>query len=118
MARRYDVLKDIARLERIVSEVPGTSGYAVVFTNDSAYWKSPTRADTVDAAFRIHEGRTIEGTLRWSESAGHGTTKGREAPLELAHSYHIAWRDYSAIPVSSYGQMRYLLNEVPPVRML
>ncbi len=115
---RYDVLKDIARLERIVSEVPGTVGYAVVLTNDSAYWKSPIRADTVDAAFRIHEGRTISGTLHWSDNAGHGTTKGRETPLALASSYHIAWRDYSAVPVSSYGQMRCLMIEVPPVRML
>ena len=111
---RYDVLKDIARLERIVSEVPETVGYAVVLTNDSAFWKSPTRADTVDAAFRIHDGSVISGTLRWSEKAGHGTTKGREAPLTLANPYHIAWRDYSAIPVSSYGLMRYLLIEVPP----
>ena len=109
---RYDVLKDVARLERIVHTIPKSTGYAVVLTNDGTYWKPPVRDDTVDAAFRIHEGRTVSGTLRWSERASKGTTSGREEPIELVGSYHIAWRDYSTLPASSYGQMRYLLINV------
>ena len=81
--RRYDFLKDVQRLERVVS-LPDLAivGFAVCLTNDSAYWKVPMRQDTVDAAFRLHEGRTTEGELRWSGPAGAGTTRGREAPIK------------------------------------
>ena len=111
--RRYDVLRDVARLERVVSAIPSTTGYAVVLTNDSAYWKTAMRSNTMDAAFRIHEGLTMSGTLQWSERASKGTVSGREAPIELTGSYRIAWRNYSSLPANSYGQMRYLLIEVP-----
>ena len=41
---RYDFLKDVQRLERVVSS-PNLArvGYALCLTNDSAYWKTPVR---------------------------------------------------------------------------
>jgi len=47
---RYDFLKDLERLERIVSANDDIVGYAVFLTNDSAYWTQPTRTGTIDAA--------------------------------------------------------------------
>ncbi len=111
--RRYDFLKDLQRLERVVS-LPNlaTVGFAVCLTNDSAYWKVPMRQDTVDAAFRLHEGRTAEGELRWSERAGAGTTRGREAPIKLRNAYKMTWRDFSEVGVGGYKRFRYLALEV------
>lgn len=80
---RHDVVKDIVRIERIVAEVPQTRGYVIALTNDPSYWKQSLRADTVDAAFRLHEGRLLEGSLMWSELAGAGTTNKRTDPLIL-----------------------------------
>ena len=111
---RYDALKDITRLETIVSKIPMCSGYAIVLTNDPLYWKPPAQDDTFDAAFRIHESRSIGGTLRWSERASKGTTSEHEAPLELSGTYRAAWRDYATASSDPYARFRYLLVEVTP----
>ncbi len=60
---RYDFLKDIQRLERIVFDRNDIAGYAVFLTNDSAYWITPRNSNTVDASFRIHQGRILSGEL-------------------------------------------------------
>jgi hypothetical protein len=47
-------------------------GYAVLLTNDSAYWIKPANHDTVDADFRINDGQVLEGVCDWSVNASDG----------------------------------------------
>ena len=110
---RYDFVKDLTRIERIVDAHSG-AGCAILLTNDSAYWKEALRADSVDAAFRVAEGRELSGALAWAPHAGRGTMRGREAELNLRHSYRLSWRDYSQFS-GAYGRFRYLLASVPPL---
>ena len=106
---RYDFLRDIQRLEILRSKLKRCkAGYAVLLTNDSAYWKVPMRRDTVDADFRIHEGRAVSGVLAWSTSTRPGTVGGRESPIEIQGSYRLRWQEYSSFPETSYGSFRYL----------
>ena len=109
---RYDFLYDISRIEKAKAlDENFESGFAIILTNDSAYWSSPYTKNTVDASFRIHEGRTITGSLSWGEKAGNGTTKGREESIELIGNYKIAWLPFSNIEVPC-GEFRYCLIEV------
>jgi len=39
--RAYDVVKDIARVERFVAGRPGSNGAVVCLANDSSYWRAP-----------------------------------------------------------------------------
>ncbi len=75
-----------------------------------------TKSDPVDAMFRLHEGRQLEGTLAWSERAGPGTTRGREHPLVLADVYSCGWRDYSTVTATDGRKvsLRYLAFEITP----
>lgn len=109
---RYDFLKDIQRVETIVASCPGAQGYAILLSNDSSYWKLPNNSKTVDAAFRLHEGRSIEGTLAWASNASKGTIDSREKPIVLASKYQAHWHDYSRVDSSSYGAFRYLALSV------
>ncbi len=111
--RRYDFLRDIERLERVAQLDHVRGGMAILLTNDAAYWKQPAGPpDTIDADFRLHEGRRIGGELAWSEKAGEGTTKGREEPIQLGRSYELSWRNYSAVEKRRHQQFRYLLVQV------
>lgn len=111
--RRYDFLKDVARLERVTAEHGRVKrGIAILLTNDAAHWSPPTRRNTVDADFRIHEGRTASGPLTWATHAGRGTTRGREDPILLEGSYRFRWRDYGNPVQQRHGQFRYLAVEV------
>ena len=111
--KRYDVLKDIARLERLVAEVDRCSeAYAIFVTNDPGYWNPAIRPDTVDAAFRLHESRELFGEFRWSPRAGSGTTAGREEPIRLTGSYRLQWNDFSNVGTNKYGEFRYLAISV------
>lgn len=83
---RHDVVKDVARIERVVAAGFADSGWAVVLSNDSSYWRPGTKRDPVDAMFRIHDGRRLEGELTWSAGAGAGTTRGRDQPLTWSGS--------------------------------
>ncbi|MYC65061.1 MAG: hypothetical protein F4X12_01865 [Acidobacteriia bacterium] len=106
--RRYDFLKDIQRLEQLRTLPNVLAGFAILLTNDPTYWNPPLSPNTVDAAFRLHEGRTITGEMTWSERAAAGTTKGREEPIRLNGSYVLHWHDYADLGEGSYQRLRYL----------
>ena len=91
---RYDFWKDVWRLERLIDAGLADAGVAIVLTNDPGYWRRG-RDGTIDAAFRLHEGRVASGRLAWSERAGAGTTRGRTSPIDLRGEYVVRWHDYS-----------------------
>jgi len=110
---RYDFLKDIQRLEQVVAKYQNSVGYAVLLTNDSAYWQEPREEDTVDADFRLHHGRVVKGDLNWSENAAAGTKKGREQPVKLKGTYQLCWSGYSSVQSSgNYRKFRSLVVKV------
>ena len=92
---RYDFLKDIQRLEQVVSGRNDITGYAILLTNDGTYWNSRRNRQTVDSAFRLYQGRAISGELKWCAGASPGTMRGREAPISIRQCYTVSWEDYS-----------------------
>lgn len=109
---RYDFLKDVQRLEQIVGAQPKAVGYAILLTNDTSYWNPSKSKDTVDASFRIHQGKVVGGALGWGQGASQGTMRSREKPVELRGKYVMDWKDYSEINASTYGKFKYLLIKV------
>ena len=123
---RFDYLWDIHRIEQIsklaksdevkfreeVGEEFG-EGYAIILTNDHLYWKPPTNEPNTSCKdFRIHEGETIEGKMRWTELRGDeevkreknnkkykapGKKRSRDEEIELKGKYTITWTDYSEL---------------------
>ena len=112
---RYDFMKDIQRLEQVAVAHQNTTGYAILLTNDSAYWVEPANHSTVDANFRIHDGRIVEGVLAWGAKASDGTKKDREQPLELQGKYLLQWVDYSHPSSARYGEFRSMVVKVTPI---
>ena len=109
---RYDFLRDVERLER-VSKLPSfRAGFAILLTNDASYWNRSSRTETVDRAFRLHEGRRIDGDMDWSPKASPGTTKNRPT-IRLEGSYDLRWRDYATMGQGGHGRFRYLAVESP-----
>jgi hypothetical protein len=109
--RSYDFIKDLSRLERVVTIRPKTRGAAILLTNDRSHWSESTKVGGVHAAFRLHEGRRLAGRLDWASHTGPGTKEGREQPLVLRGDYALHWRDYSDLDVGG-GRFRYLLVPV------
>lgn len=108
---RYDYIKAVQRLEKIVADSESASaGFAVMLTNEPLYWKL-RRGGGISDAFFLHEGRRLTGRMAWAEHAGEGSIRSRAAPLLLSGAYDLRWRDYSALP-EKYGQFRYLAVEV------
>ncbi len=107
---RYDFIKDLERVERAVTAGLANRGFVVALTNDQGYWSLP-RPGTVDAAFRLHEGRTLLGELAWAEHAGVGTTATRQRVLNLVREYRCHWQPYSNLGVPR-GEFRYLNVDV------
>lgn len=115
---RYDVLKDLQRIEQMVNNNLVHDGYLVFLTNDLLYYTDPgIEKWTADRDFRIHEGREISGTLFWSESAGEGTMKGREEPIVIEGTYKFSWHDYSKLEHSSRGSIKALNIHVNSERL-
>ncbi|MDF2725892.1 MAG: hypothetical protein K0Q59_5570 [Paenibacillus sp.] len=108
---RYDYLSDVAKLERIAAARPGARGCALLITNDHNYWKKSTRAESVDEAFRIHQGRTLHGRLSWNGASG-GTVDGREEELEIKGSYSLNWQPYLTLGNDKNEQFHMLIVEV------
>lgn len=95
--RRYDVIRDLARIERWTAAGLAEHGTVVVLTNAPAFWE-PWNGRSNDAAFRIHEGRQVTGPLAWATAAAAGSITGREVPIEVTGTYQLRWRDYADLP--------------------
>ncbi len=109
---RYDFLRDVERVERIVHQPGDTKrGYAVSLTNLRALWTTPSPGwrQTNDAAFRIHCGREINGELKWSSK---NKRQYRTDPIHLKGSYTTKWRNYSCAGPEKNAHFRYLAIEV------
>src|SRR6476646_12254093 len=79
------------RLERLTTG-PDSNGFAIMLTNSPNLWK-PAAVTSRDAAFRIHEGRTITGDLAWG-------TPERPYPQNdrtLRGRYTAHWQDFSKL---------------------
>lgn len=108
---RYDVVKDIERLERFCLNDGADVGHAVVLSNDALMW-SPGRTGSVDEGFRLHDGAVLGGTLAWAVHAGKGTTRGRERAISLRNSYAVTWQSFPTRVAECTGHFRYLVLSV------
>ncbi|MDZ4759500.1 MAG: hypothetical protein SGJ21_00315 [Alphaproteobacteria bacterium] len=96
---RYDVFKDIARLESCgdVADL----GYMLVATDHLHYVTQDAYSDaTSDFDFR-HGTAYVAGTVLTYKTGGYGT------PIALARDYQFRWADGTT-------SLHYLLAEVPP----
>lgn len=109
---RYDAIKDIRRLEELTKAFGGV-GLAIFLTNDHGFWQRASKSSTVDAAFRMHEGARLHGSVGWGKGASAGTMKGRETAISLAGTYAIHWRDYSTVLGKGSTTFRYCVVNVP-----
>ena len=94
----------MTRLERWTDEQPSTNGFALLLTNDARLWEAPPTTNTGDAAFRLHEGRTLTGELAWGDD---------EHPYEadrrtLRGTYRTTWSDFSRPDAGVGGTLRWL----------
>ena len=109
---RYDFLKDIQRLEEIIEKREKCIGYAILLTNENAYWEKQHRQNTYDADFKIYENRALTGKLKWNEKTSEGTKRNREQSIELRNNYIIKWHDYSKPSTSINGTFRFVVIKV------
>lgn len=100
---RLGYIRDIERLERF-GATSHHNGLAIMLTNESGLWLPPQRSRTRDAQFRIHEGRTLSGSLVW----GHGDYPANNHSLTGTYTCH--WRHYADLPDGT-GSLQYLLIE-------
>ena len=111
---RYEFLRDVDRMENAVADGNcWRQGIVVMLTDMSKLWEVPKTAPvgSIDAAFLIHHGATLNGRLDWAKHASPGTKKGREQPIQLDERYLMYWHDY---PLGSdrKSRFRYLAVEV------
>ncbi len=112
---RCGLWKDVARIERLIAVGSVEGGYAVALANLVGCWGAPRGGweRTNDAAFRLHEGHRVGGTLDWAEKTAVSTRNLCGAPVTLRGDYLTRWRDYSMPePGRAGGEFRYLLLDV------
>ena len=110
----YRLFRDVRRVEEIVAE-QGRYGYFVLLTNDSNYWSPGHSTDALYDDFRVHEGRTVEGTLEWREVKDWIRNNGMADPIELSGRYRMEWSSYEYrddISVSDNPEFRLLVVRV------
>lgn len=116
---RYDVMKDLQRLEQMVAAGVVDEGILVFLTNDPLYYTDLGEEKlTADRDFRLHEGRNVQGRLSWGEQAGPGTMRGREEPISLHGQYEMKWAPYSQMGGSNGGAFHFLMLAVQDVQAM
>ena len=109
---RYDFLKDVQRLEEIIIQHSNVVGYVIFITNDSSYWQPSQKHNSVDTAFKIHQGQKINGELSWSPETGSNTKKNREKSIRITGEYRADWKRYSNL--GHNGEFRMLCLQILP----
>ena len=109
---RYEILKDVFRIESLVKLRKSIGGCSLTLSNDPSLWKEPippysgARVPN-DEAFRVHEGRVISGALDWRQPAKPGASH-PPSGFHLTRTYTPRWQDYSSLPGYRNGDFRYL----------
>ena len=103
---RYEFWKDVARVERLISQGHAQRGYVLTVGSDYNYWR-PGGEQNIDGEFLMYEGRAAAGTLRWSSRS-----KERKSPIELMGRHTTHWADYSKVHDGPRGAFRYLLLDI------
>jgi hypothetical protein len=107
---RYGFLKDVKRLETWCKDGKINSGYAIIFTNESSYWTKPTKDDTKDKDFRLHNRKIIDKLdVDWKKDTSKTTKKWRGG-FKLENEYSLEWKDVDSIVPNS--NFRYILLKV------
>lgn len=104
---RYDVIKDIERLEELIKEDKIKLGFVIFLTNDMSYLN---KCKGNARKFSLEEGKEITGKMDWGRNTGKGTKKGREKTLKLRGKYKINWMNGSNI--SEKNIFKYFILEV------
>ena len=114
---RYDVCKDVVRLEHLCGTGQIHYGFSIALTNEPKFWREDRAPSSIDVAFKLSHGRTLSGALAWASHAGSGTTAKRESTLVLTGTYALSWTEFSdlggkkgqflvlVIPISSEGMI-------------
>lgn len=100
---RYDFLRDIQRLEHIISKNNKTIGYAIFLTNDRNYWNESKRKYTVDSNFKIHDGKKIEGKLQWKGKLAKWMQSRKN--FKIKSTYKLKWNAYSRVLNSEFKHL-------------
>ena len=110
---RYDFLKDVERLEKMIDDGQAKAGFAVLLTNDHLYWTHQGR-NTTSFNFRLKKGRKIRKgvEMKWNfPRAIPKSMKKRGKSIVLRSSYKLEWRPYSSCKVEN-GRFKYLAVKV------
>lgn len=105
--RRFDTVKDIARVESVVRDLPRSNGAVVVLTNDRRYIDDAQGSTSNDSQFRLHEGAMLEGRRSWLREK---VDRERSAAVELLGRYETRWTQFSHFGPN--GQLWQLVVEI------
>lgn len=92
--RRYDVVRDISRLERYADEA-GAQGLAILLTDEPGYWRGREIGEVSDALFRLHEDQVVTGQCAWADESAKVATGRRN--LVVRGTYPCKWKDYAVV---------------------
>ena len=106
--RRYDIAKDLARVESLIESGIASGGCSLTLTNEPKLWSAPTKTDAPDALFSLVHGGRLTGKLAWGDTAGAGTVRGRSTAISLRGDYELDWAPYSEVPGVKNGVFRSL----------
>jgi hypothetical protein len=104
---RYKVCMDIQRLEALIYEGFIDEGFFIVLSNEKSMWEpwpTPRSKGAKYDAFRIHEGKTLNGTLAWSDDSSEA--------IDLRYTYSFKWLEYSRINEEPRSRFRFAVIAV------
>lgn len=115
---RYFFYRDVRRIEQLLGMRAkfGPVGYAVLLTNDPAYWNTPPAGweSRNDGHFRMHEGcEPISGKRFWTNKGAYIPPGAGWEALEFHGVHPVQWRNYMHDNQAPYGGLfRYVLIEL------
>lgn len=104
---RYDIVRDIVRIEYYLKDKPKGNGAVVVLTDDARLWTDNPSSTAKDLAFRVHDGAVLSGTRAWSTKP---QGVGRLEAHVLEGEYLMRWDEYG---IGAEPRLRQLLVEIP-----
>lgn len=116
---RFGIVKDVVRCERILAGGFVHTATALVLTPRQLWVADKPRATLIkDAAFQLHDGQTLGGTLDWDPSTAPTTREENPGPLTLVGRYPLSWRPYSKVTTTQNVQceLRYLAITASPAK--
>lgn len=106
---RYDIFKDVERLQNLISGKVLDNGYAIVLSNDKVLWSQRTKKNASGSDFLLTDKKANQN-LTWKKGCKPGSIGSHRAEdIKFLYPVKVEWESWHSFPHVGNKDFKYII---------